>query len=306
MTRRAAIIVVGVMAAAAAAVGAGSAAATCHTAIHGRHGTPGVCSTTTTPTASTSRSNGGYSHVVLAIEENYSGAAIIGGGQAPYLKSLAAKGEYFPNYHGVSHPSEPNYMALFTGSTQHTDGSDNCIRSSAKSIVGEARAAGVSVKGYIEGLSSGGGYACRHDPFSQLADARAAETDFSKFPANYARLPQLSVVIPNLANDMHDNGIGSGDRWARAHLNGYAQWAKTHNSLLIVISDENDGDPNYSGNQPGENGNGALAIVVGARTPAGKVNTGNFDHRSMLRTLEDIFRLGHLGASAGAADMVST
>jgi len=241
--------------------------------------------------------------VVVVIEENYGGPAIIGGGQAPYLRSLAAQGEYFPNYRGVSHPSEPNYMALFSGSTQHTDGSDSCIKTSARSIVAEARAAGISVEGYVEGLASGSNYACRHDPFSQFADARRAETDFSKFPTSYATLPKLSFVVPNLTDDMHDNGIGPGDRWARAHLNGYAQWAKTHNSLLIVISDENDADPNYSANQPGENGNSALAMVVGARIPAGKVAAGRFDHYSMLRTLEDIFGLGHLGASVGASDM---
>jgi hypothetical protein len=274
MARLAAIVLIGIMGA-AAAVGVGSAA--------------------TTPR---------YSHVVVVIEENYSGSAILGGGQAPYIKSLAAQGENFPNYHGVSHPSEPNYLALFTGSTQHTDGSDNCIRSSAKSIVGEARSAGVSVKGYIEGLSSGNGYACRHDPFSQISDAKSADTDFSHFPSNYATLPELSVVVPNLADDMHDNGIGSGDRWVKAHLNGYAQWAKTHNSLLIVMSDENDADPNYGGNQPGENGNGALAVAVGARIAAGKSNTGHFDHYSMLRTLEDLFGLKHLGASATAVDMI--
>lgn len=281
MTRLAAVALACVVA--ALAVAAGSAGAT--------------------STASISRSGSGYSHVVVVIEENYGGPAIIGGGQAPYLKSLAAQGEYFPNYRGVSHPSEPNYMALFSGSTQHTDGSDNCIKTSARSIIGEAGAAGISAKGYIEGLSSGSGYACRHDPFSQFADARKAETDFSKFPASYAALPKLSFVVPNLTDDMHDNGIGPGDRWARTHLSGYAQWCKAHNSLLIVISDENDGDPNYSSNQPGEGGNSALAMVVGARIPAGKVATGKFDHYSMLRTLEDIFGVGHLGASAHASDM---
>ena len=105
---------------------------------------------------------------------------------------------------------------------------------------------------------------------------------------------------------MHDNGIGPGDRWARTHLSGYAHWAKTHNSLLIVMSDENDADSKYSGNQPGENGNGALAVAVGARIAAGKSNTSHFDHYSMLRTLEDIFGLGHLGASASASDMVAS
>jgi hypothetical protein len=301
MTRLATIVLAGVVAALAAA--AGSAGAACGPAIGLGTGTHVACPITTAPAASIARSSAGYSHVVVVIEENYSGAAIIAGGQAPYLKSLAAQGEYFPNYRGVSHPSEPNYMALFSGSTQHTDGSDSCIKTSARSIVGEARAAGISVEGYVEGLSSGSNYACRHDPFSQFADARRAETDFSKFPNSYATLPKLSFVVPNLTDDMHDNGIGPGDRWARTHLNGYAQWAKTHNSLLIVMSDENDGDPNYSANQPGENGNGALAMVVGARIPAGKVAAGRFDHYSMLRTLEDIFGLGHLGASARASDM---
>ena len=97
MTRLATVALACVMA--ALAVGAGFAGAT--------------------PTASISRSSSGYSHVVVVIEENYGGPAIVGGGQAPYLKSLAAQGEYFPNYRGVSHPSEPNYMALFSGSTQH-------------------------------------------------------------------------------------------------------------------------------------------------------------------------------------------
>jgi phosphatidylinositol-3-phosphatase len=303
MTRLATLALVGVMA--AAAFGSGSASASCGPASGVATGARAPCPITTAPTASVSRSRAGYSHVVVVIEENYSGSAIIGGGQAPYLKSLAAQGEYFSGYRGVSHPSEPNYMALVSGSTQHTDGSDSCIKTSARSIVGEARAAGVSVKGYIEGLSSGSHYACRHDPFSQFADARAAETDFSKFPTNYAALPKLSFVVPNVIDDMHDNGIGPGDRWAKAHLSGYAQWAKTHNSLLIVISDENDADSNYSSNQPGENGNGALAMVVGARIAAGKVNAGRFDHYSMLRTLEDIFGLGNLGASAGASDMFS-
>jgi phosphatidylinositol-3-phosphatase len=284
MTRLKTIVLAGAIAVAAAT--AGSAAAT----------TGGV--------ASVARA-GGYSHVVLVIEENYSGPAIVDGGQAPYLKSLAGQGEYFPAYRGVSHPSEPNYMALFSGSTQHTDGSDNCIKTSARSIVGEARGSGVSTKGYIEGLSSGNNYACRHDPFSQFRDARGSETDFSRFPTNYATLPQLSVVVPNLVNDMHDNGISPGDRWAKAHLNAYAKWAKTHNSLLIVISDESDSDPNYSANQPGENGNNALAVVAGARVTPGKVVRSSFDHYSLLRTLEDIFGLGHLGASARASDMFS-
>jgi phosphatidylinositol-3-phosphatase len=246
-----------------------------------------------------------YAHVVVVIEENYDGPSVVGNAAAPYLTSLAAQGEYLPNYHAVSHPSEPNYLALFTGSTQGQDGVDSCIVSSARSIAGEAVAAHVTVKGYVEGLGRTTGYACRHDAFSQLADARASVADFSSFPTDYATLPQLSVVVPNTTDDMHDQGIGPGDQWAKAQLDGYAQWAKSHASLLVIISDEHAADPNYATNQPGENGNTALAILEGAGIVPGTVVSTSFDHYAMLRTLEDIFGLGHLGASAGAAPIVA-
>jgi phosphoesterase family protein len=279
----------------------------------GATGATGATSGSTGSTGSTaatgstgSTTSTGYSHVVVLIEENYDGPAVVGGSSAPYLKGLAGQGEYWPSYHGVSHPSEPNYLALFTGATQGADGSDNCIASSATSIIGEALAAGVSAEGYIEDLASGGAlYACRHDPFSQLADATAHETDFTNLPTAFATLPRLSFIVPNTVDDMHDSGIAPGDAWAQSHIDAYAQWAKANNSLLFVISDENDSDPNYNANQPGENGNTALAIAVGAGIVPGTVNQTSFDHYSMLRTVEDIFGLGHLGASAAAADMLA-
>jgi hypothetical protein len=278
----------------------GTTGATGTTTSTGSTGPVGTTGTTgsTTPTT--------YSHVVVLIEENYDGPAILGGVLAPYLKGLAGQGEYWPSYHGVSHPSEPNYLGLFSGASQGTDGSDNCISSSAQSLAGLAIAGGVSIEGYMAGLAGGGSYACRHDPFSQFADATAHETDFANFPTAFASLPQISFVVPGLADDMHDNGIPSGDTWAQSHIDAYAQWAKANNSLLFVISDENDGDTNYNSNQPGENGNTALAIAVGAGIVPGTVNQTSFDHYSMLRTVEDIFGLGHLGASAAAADMLAT
>ena len=256
------------------------------------------------PAVAPATTSASYSHVVIAVEEGYDGPALVGGSSAPYFASLAAQGEYFPNYHAVSHPSEPNYMALFSGSTQGTDGSDNCISTAAESIVGDGAASGVTVKGYVEGLSSGTLYACRHDPFSQFTDATSSETDFANFPTDYTTLPAISFVTPNTVDDMHDSGIAPGNSWAQAQLDGYAQWAKTHNSLLIIVSDENDADPNYNANQPGENGNTALAIIVGAGITPGTVDNTVYDHYSMLRTLEDLFGLGHLGASATAVDMI--
>jgi Phosphoesterase family len=195
-------------------------------------------------------------------------------------------------------------MAIFSGSAHGTDGSDSCITSSATSLAGEAVAAGVTIKGYFEGLTSNHLYGCRHNPFSQFADAKAYETDFSNFPSDYSTLPQISFVVPNTADDMGDDGtITLGDTWDQANLSGYAQWAKANNSLLLIVSDESSTDPNYHTNMPGENGNNVPVVAVGAGIPAGLINGEYYDHYALLLTLEDFFGLGHLGASAASADL---
>jgi len=63
-----------------------------------------------------------------------------------------------------------------------------------------------------------------------------------RFPAgSFASPPTVSLVIPNLCHDMHDCPVAAGDAWLRTHLRGYARWAMTHDSLLIVTWDADDG-----------------------------------------------------------------
>src|SRR5579871_4310584 len=57
-------------------------------------------------------------HVVIVVEENYPYSSIIGNSSAPYINSLAQQGALFTQSYGVSHPSQPNYLALFSGSNQ--------------------------------------------------------------------------------------------------------------------------------------------------------------------------------------------
>jgi len=59
-------------------------------------------------------------HVVVVIEENKSGFQIDRDAHAPYLNRLLHEGAYFTNSHGVTHPSLPNYLALFAGLTTRT------------------------------------------------------------------------------------------------------------------------------------------------------------------------------------------
>jgi acid phosphatase len=60
-------------------------------------------------------------HVVIVVEENLSARNLVP--ELPYLSSLQNQGANFTDSHGIDHPSQPNYLALFSGDPQGT-GSD--------------------------------------------------------------------------------------------------------------------------------------------------------------------------------------
>src|SRR4051794_29680603 len=57
-------------------------------------------------------------HLVLVIEENKPADAVMAAGAAPFLQALATGGAQLDKFYAVTHPSQPNYLALFSGSTQ--------------------------------------------------------------------------------------------------------------------------------------------------------------------------------------------
>ena len=113
---------------------------------------------------------------------------------------------------------------------------------------------------------------------------------YPDFPADFGQLPSVSFVVPNLCDDMHDCPVSTGDGWAAAHLDGYAHWAGTHNSLLIVTWDEDEGTGASTGGH-------IPTILAGAHLPPGRY-AGAVDHYRILRTVEAAFGLPGLGAAA--------
>jgi phosphatidylinositol-3-phosphatase len=236
-------------------------------------------------------------HVVIVIEENHSSSQIIGSSSAPYINSLAAQGALFSNSHAVTHPSQPNYLALFSGSTQGIS-SDSCPHTfSAANLGSELIGAGRTFTGFSESMPSdgftgctSGEYARKHNPWVDFSNVPSTDNRvFSEFPSDFASLPAVSVVVPNLLDDMHDGTVAQGDSWLRSHIDAYAQWAKTNNSLLIVTWDENDGS---SGNQ-------IPTIIEGSDVVPGTYSE-NINHYNVLRTVEDFYGLAHAGKSATA------
>jgi phospholipase C len=119
-----------------------------------------------------------YRHVIWIWMENLSYDEIVGSDRAPLTNRLASECGLATNYHNVTHPSLPNYIAATSGGTQGIR--DDCRPSDcsqrAQSIFGQLQAAGMSWAAYQEsmpgtcGLSDGSGtdpsgeYAAKHDP----------------------------------------------------------------------------------------------------------------------------------------------
>ena len=257
-----------------------------------------------TSAATTSAANAvpRFDHIVVVVLENHAYDEIIGNADAPFLNTLATSGAALTQSSAIGHPSEPNYLALFSGSTQGlTD--DSCPHAYSGPNLAAALLAGrLSFTGYSEGLPepgftgcSSGAYARKHNPWVNFGVLPGRiNQPMTAFPSNLAALPTVSFVIPNLDHDMHDGTIRQADEWLQTHLLAYADWSTAHNSLLIITTDEDDGSQN----------NRIVTILAGAHVRPGRYDTP-VNHYGVLRTMLASYDLAPFGRAAGVAPLTT-
>ncbi|MBB6669288.1 acid phosphatase [Cohnella nanjingensis] len=238
-------------------------------------------------------------HIVIVVEENHSYQEIAGNAHAPYMNELMAAGANLTNHYAIEHPSQPNYLDLFSGSNQGVKNDNPKISFKTDNLANELLKHGLSFGGYSEGLPKKGytglydlktGYARKHNPWVDFTNVpSAANLPFSSFPGDYDQLPTVSFVIPNLRHDIHDGTIREADDWLKKNLSGYVKWAKTHNSLFILTWDEDDLSAK----------NKIPTVLVGPMVKQMTVKAKT-NHFTILRTIEDLYGLPALGKSKQA------
>ncbi len=236
-----------------------------------------------------------FSHIVVVMLENHAYSEIVGSGSAPFINSLARSGAVMTQSYAITHPSEPNYLALFSGSTQGLTNDACPVRYSGPTVATSLRASGYSFVGYSEGLPkagftgcTAGSYVRRHAPWTDFPALPASVNEpMTAFPTTFSRLPSLAFVIPDLLHDMHDGTVAQADTWLHRMLGGYVTWARTHGSLLVITTDEDDKT----------SANHIATLFSGADVKAGRYST-RIDHYSVLRTLESAFGVSPVGRSA--------
>src|SRR2546429_2719027 len=178
-----------------------------------------------------------YQHVFIIMMENTGYKSLIGNPNAPWINSAAATYGLATNYYGVSHPSQPNYIAATSGSTNGV-GDDNDTTINVPNIVDQLEAHGKTWKAYMQSLSlctTKLDHACgnqlyerKHDPFVSYQDvqsnpARMANiVDFSQLASDLAskNVPDYVWISPDQCNDMHGRVGPSSDPCRFANVQG--------------------------------------------------------------------------------------
>jgi len=252
-------------------------------------------------------------HLVVIMLENRDYTDIVGSSLAPYINSLLSDTDaaVFSQAYGSVSGSEPNYLYLFSGSSQGISGdSITAVQFTTCNLGASLIANGYSFAGYSEDLPSVGylgtsyaNYARKHNSWSDWQGngtnqlPTTTNLPFTYFPTNYDSLPTVAFVVPNEMDNMHtpssSAGITPGDSWFHNHMDGYIQWAKTNNSMLLFTYDESSSSTVQH----------ILVFFIGQGVKGGSYSeTIGFD--DLLRTIEAMYSLPYCAGSSTAKTII--
>ena len=163
-------------------------------------------------------------HVFVIVLENHSKDGVIGDPNTPAITALAKRYARRGRYFGVTHPSEPNYIAMTAGDNFAINNDNPANRFDAPNIVDQFEAAGKTWGAYMESMPTAGYlgdfapgttalYASKHNPFVLFTDIRnnparlAKDKPYTALSADLngreKSIPDFVYIVPNQCHDMH-------------------------------------------------------------------------------------------------------
>jgi hypothetical protein len=281
-----------------------------------------------------------YDHVFLMIEENHNYSQIVGNPHAPVINALAGDYGVATDYHGVADPSEPNYVAMLGGSSfgiaddepyfwpQHTIAEPN--------LMSQLESTGLSWRGYFQGMPYTGyrgycfpvkcngipdsdtQYVAKHNGIPSFADMQTPASYSKQTPyqslandLSTGHVPNFSYIVPDECDDMHgappwcldsnepgtveDNYLVSrGDAFVRSTIDEITSspvWSRGNNAVVVTFDEGEEATEQIP------------AIVITNHGPRGLQDPTDYNHYSLLRSLQEAFGLGCLQESCAATPM---
>jgi phosphatidylinositol-3-phosphatase len=178
-------------------------------------------------------------------------------------------------------------------------------------------------------------YATRHNPYMYFhsiiddeSSCNANVVDLRRLPDDLKSVdttPNYSFITPNLCHDGHDEPCVNDEPGGMTSANAFLkQWipkilasdaykdgglviitfdeAETHDASACCGEKQGPNTPNNGGPEPGAGGGRIGAVLLSRYIKPGTFSNKPYNHYSLLRSVEDMFGLGHLGY-AGAAGL---
>jgi hypothetical protein len=266
------------------------------------------------PTAPPSTKVPNFSHVYVIIFENKEYSSIVGSSQAPYINSLVAKYGLSTGFTAERHPSEPNYIALTSGSTQGI-ADDGVYNLSVNNLFDQVTASGRTWHAYqqgypgncftgssssavVDGVGKSGAYVRKHNPaisYKSISGSSTKCANITNLAGFNPAAANFEFITPNMINDMHDGTVADGDNFLKAFLPKITTSTAFANSVVFVTFDEGTSAVNGGGH--------IVTIAITPKMTAGYKTSAAYTHYSMLRTVEQAWGLSCLGSAASATPM---
>jgi phospholipase C len=284
-----------------------------------------------------------FQHVFVIMMENTGYNSLIGNANAPWINAAARKYGLATNYFGVTHPSQPNYIAATSGSTNGV-ANDNDTTINVPNIVDQLEKHDKTWKAYMQSYSlcaTALDHACgdqlyerKHNPFVSFSDVQSSPArmakivDLGQLNSDLAAgtVPDYVWVSPDQCNDMHGRStagacnfanvqglISAGDTFLSNTVRKImTSSAWTRNSVIFIAWDESDftnsptnfGFGDTSGCCDANPGGGhVVTLVISHSDDDGRTSNVAYNHYSLLRTIQDGWHLGCLGFTCDKANV---
>ncbi len=272
----------------------------------------------TVPPGPTAAAAGGYSKVLVVVEENRAYNDIIGSSDAPFINRLAEQFGTATHYQAgypAACPSLAAYILLTSGSDQRICDNDSPATHAlpGDNLLQQVAASGRQWRVYAEAMpapctmATTGTYLVHHTiaPYYLSERSRCRQWDVPlgsltggalHDAVTTGTLPALSLVIPDACDDMHgghgcpdDGVISRGDTWLKQWLQAVAAGPDYQAGRLVVIVtwDESSSDTD----------NHIPTVVMSPTTTHVAASTPQ-THCSTLHMIEDVLHLSPLGCAA--------
>jgi hypothetical protein len=288
-----------------------------------------------TPCIGAAPVHGAIQHVIVLFMENQPYVDIAGSPDAPYVNNLAARCGQASNYHNITHPSAPEYIAVTSGLL---GGAGDCppvfldpswpptCPDPNDNIFHQTMVAGETWKNYEESMATNcfegedsSNYDINHNPAAYYTDlggpSRRPGSACSLFdvPMGSPRagqfehdlsagtLPSYAFVEPDLIHDTHDSTIAVGDQYLSTLIPTIFQSPQYRDGSTVLFLTWDEGEHGHTDNcayNTTDIGCHVFMVVASPYTVPGTVSGRLFNHYSLLKSDEQLLGLPLLGNAA--------